>query len=171
MSPVGRELVAGARVERFEARSPLPLGQTMKLEKVGKLELAYTDVDEELPYPEGGQVYGILTGKLEAGELEGTLHATNLARQRPDGAFTPALRGLLTTSRGARLFFTMDGLSVRDAKANPPRRLVVTGITLWTSDPKLRSWNDAYLVAEMEGRAMGDTWGVAGNLNRCVPEL
>ena len=143
----------------------------MKLEKVGTLELTYTDVDEELPYPDGGQAYGILTGRLEAGELEGTLHTTNMARQRPDGVFTPTLRGLLTTSQGAKLFFTMDGLSVRDPKASPPRRLVVSGITLWTTDPKLRSWNDAYLVAELEGRPMGETWGVVGNLYRCIPEL
>ncbi len=143
----------------------------MNLEKVGRLELIYTDVDEELSYQDGGQVYGILTGKLEAGELEGTLYTTNLARQRPDGVFIPTLRGLLTTSQGAKLFFTMDGLSLRDPKANPPRRLVVAGITLWTADPKFRSWNDAYLVAELEGRAVGKTWGVVGNLYQCVPEV
>ncbi|MDG6983463.1 MAG: hypothetical protein JRN28_02780 [Nitrososphaerota archaeon] len=143
----------------------------MKLEKVGRLELTYTDMDEELSYQDGGQVYGILTGKLEAGELEGTLHTTNLARQRPDGVFTPTLRGLLTTSQGAKLFFTMDGLSLRDPKANPPRRQVVAGITFWTADPKFRSWNDVYLVAELEGRAVGNAWGVVGNLYQCIPEL
>jgi len=143
----------------------------MRLERIGRLELTYTDIDEEFPYADGGQVYGILTGRIEAGELSGTLHATNLARQRPDGGFTPNLRGLLTTPEGTKLFFTMDGLSIRDAKASPPRRVVVTGITLWSADPKLRSWNDAYLIAELEGKAMGNTWGVVGQLYRCVPEL
>ena len=143
----------------------------MRLEKVGKLKLTYTEVDEELPYPDGGQVYGILTGELETDELKGTLHTTNLARQRPDGVFTPKLRGLLTTSGGSKVFFTMDGLSIRDPKSDPPRRLVVAGITLWTTDPKLQSWNDEYLVAELEGGAIGESWGVFGNLYRCVPEL
>jgi hypothetical protein len=143
----------------------------MRLERVGRIELKYTDIDEEFPYSDGGQVYGILTGRIDAGELSGTLHTTNLARQRPDGGFTPNLRGLLTTSQGTKMFFTMDGLSIRDPKVSPPRRIVVTGITLWSADPKLRSWNDAYLIAELEGQAMGDTWGVVGQLYRCVPQL
>ncbi|MGI0129124.1 MAG: hypothetical protein ACREEC_03075 [Thermoplasmata archaeon] len=143
----------------------------MRLEKLGKVELTYTDVDDELPYEEGGQVYGILTGTLEAGELRGTIHATNLARQRPDRAFTPTLRGVLTTPEGARLFFTMDGISIKDAQASSPRRIVTTGITFWTPDPRFRQWNDVYALAEMEGRAMGTSWGVVGSLYRCVPEL
>lgn len=143
----------------------------MRLERIGTLELIYTDVDQEWPFPEGGQVYGILTGRLEAEGLRGTIHATNLAHQRPDGAFTPTLRGILSTPDGSKLFFTMDGISIKDAKANPPRRMVTTGITLWSPDPKLQSWNEAYLVAETVGGAMGTSWGVSGNLYRCVFEL
>jgi hypothetical protein len=92
----------------------------MRLDKLGKLELTYTDVDEELPFAQGGQVYGILTGTLEAGDLRGTLHTTNLARQRPDGAFTPTLRGILTTPEGVKIFFALDGLSIKDSKSAPP---------------------------------------------------
>ena len=55
----------------------------MKLHKIGRVELIYSDVDAEAEYPESGQVYGILTGSLEAGKLRGTLHATNVGRQRP----------------------------------------------------------------------------------------
>ena len=145
--------------------------RAMRLERIGTLELVYTDVDEEWPFPEGGQVYGILTGRLEAGSLRGTIHATNLARQRPDGGFTPALRGVLSTPEGGKLFLTMDGISVRDATATPPRRTVTTGITLWSTDPRFRSWNDTYLVAETIGRAIGTSWGVSGDLYRCVSEL
>ena len=143
----------------------------MRVEKVGTIELVYTDIDEELPSQDGGHVYGILTGKLEAGDLRGTLHATNLARQRPDGVFTPALRGLLTTAEGARAFFTMDGLSIRDSSRTPPRRIVTTSMFFWSVDPKLRPWNDAFVVAEMEGRAMGESWGVSGNLFKCIAEV
>ena len=143
----------------------------MRLEKIGTLELAYTEIDQEWPFSEGGQVYGILTGRLEAEGLRGTIHATNLARQRPDGAFTPTLRGILTTSQGSTLFFTMDGISIKDSKASPARRIVTTGITLWSSDPTLRAWNDTYLVAETIGRAIGTGWGVSGDLYRCVSEL
>ena len=143
----------------------------MRLDRIGQLELVYTDIDEEWPFAEGGQVYGILTGQFEAGELRGTLHATNLARQRPDGGFTPKLRGILTTPQGSRLFLTMDGISIKDEKANPPRRIVTMGITLWTADPKLRPWNDTYLVAETIGGRMGKSWGVSGTLYQCVPEL
>ncbi|MGA7923417.1 MAG: hypothetical protein WCA77_05520 [Thermoplasmata archaeon] len=143
----------------------------MRLERIGRIELVYTDVDEEWAFPDGGQVYGILTGRLEAEGLCGTLHATNLARQRPDGAFTPRLRGVLSTPEGSKLYFTMDGISVKDAKANPPRRIVTTGITLWSSDPGFRSWNETYLIAETVGTAMGTRWGVSGDLYKCVSEL
>lgn len=143
----------------------------MRLERVGTMELVYTEVDEEWAYPDGGQVYGILTGRLEAEGLRGTIHATNLARQRPDGGFTPTLRGILSTPEGSKLFLTMDGISISDGTASPPRRIVTTGITLWSSDPRLRSWNESYLVAETVGRAMGKSWGVSGDLYRCVSEL
>jgi hypothetical protein len=143
----------------------------MRLERIGSLELVYTDVDEEWAFPEGGHVYGILNGRLEADGLRGTIHATNLARQRPDGGFTPTLRGILSTPEGSKLFFTMDGISIKDPTASPPRRVVTTGITLWSSDPRFRSWNDTYLVAETVGRAIGTSWGVSGDLYRCVSEL
>ncbi len=143
----------------------------MRLERIGKLELIYTDVDEEFPLAEGGQVYGILTGSLEAGDLRGTLHTTNLARQRPDGGFTPTLRGILATPEGVKVFFTMDGLSIRDSRAEPPRRIVTVGITFWSANPKLRSWNDVFALGELEGRKMGDSWGVSGSLFKCVPEI
>lgn len=73
----------------------------MRLEKVGKIELTYTDIDVEFPFKEGGQVYGTLTGSLEVGDLRGELNATDLARQRPDDQFTPALRGILKTPGGS----------------------------------------------------------------------
>jgi hypothetical protein len=143
----------------------------MRLEKIGAIELTYTDIDEELPFAEGGQLYGILTGKLEAGALRGTLHTTNLARQRPDGAFTPKLRGILTTPEGATVFLTLDGISIRDPASNPPRRIVTVGITFWTAEERLRAWNEVFAVAELEGRAVGKSWGVTGNLLKCVSEI
>lgn len=142
----------------------------MKLEKTGRLELTYTEIDEEFPYAEGGQVYGLLTGNLEADGLRGTVHATNLARQRPDGGFTPTLRGILTTHEGEKMFFTMDGISIKDPSAHPARRIVTCGITLWSAHARLRPWTETYLLAELEGRAMGKSWGVAGHLFKCLSE-
>ncbi|MDE1822000.1 MAG: hypothetical protein KGJ23_12510 [Euryarchaeota archaeon] len=143
----------------------------MKLEKIGSLELIYADVDEELEYEEGGIMYGTLRGKMDAGSLKGSMHATNHARLRPDGTFLPTLRGILTSAKGSRSFFTMDGISVRDPKADPPRRIVTTGLTFWSPDEELRPWNNVYLVAELKGGKMGESWGVAGAVFRCVPEL
>lgn len=143
----------------------------MRLERVGRLELVYTEVDEAWPFSEGGLVYGIMTGRLEAEGLQGTLHATNLARQRPDGSFTPALRGVLTTADGSKLFFTMDGVSIRAGSVESPRRVVTAAITLWTSDLRYREWTERLLVAETEGRALGDTWGISGDLYRCESGL
>jgi hypothetical protein len=143
----------------------------MRLEKLGKIELTYTDVDDELTYAEGGHVYGILKGTLEAGDLSGTLHVTNITRQRPDGAFTPTLRGMLTTPEGAKVFVTIDGISILDPTAKPPRRIVTAGISFWTPESRLHHWNDTYLVAEMVGRSTGKSWGVAGTVHRCIPEL
>ena len=76
----------------------------MKLQKIGRVELIYSDVAAEAEYPEGDQVHGILTGSLEAGKLRGTLHATDVVRQRPDESFVPALRGVLDAEKSAQLF-------------------------------------------------------------------
>ncbi len=143
----------------------------MRLEKIGKIELTYTDIDVEFPFKEGGQVYGTLTGSLEVGDLRGALNATNLARQRPDDQFTPALRGILKTPEGEYAYFTMDGLSILDAAAKPPRRIVTTTLTLWSVDPRLKPWNDVLLLTEMVGGKTGKSWGVHGSVYRCIPEL
>lgn len=143
----------------------------MRLERIGTLELVYTDIDEEVPFDKGGRVYGILTGKIAAGELTGTLHATNLAQHRVDGAFTPTLRGIITMSGGSKVFFAMDGLSIRDASVQPPRRVVTASLTFWSPEAALRSWNEAFVVTEMEGKPVGNSWGVAGPVFRCVPEI
>ncbi|MGI0132526.1 MAG: hypothetical protein ACREDK_05470, partial [Thermoplasmata archaeon] len=81
------------------------------------------------------------------------------------------LRGLVTTPEGIKVFFAMDGLSIKETRRGSSRRRVTAGITFWTADPRLRRWNDEYIVTEMEGRAMGDSWGVVGSLYRCVAEL
>lgn|SRR5487761_107208 len=73
----------------------------MGLERIGRMELVDTDVDQEWAFPEGSEVYGILTGQLEAEGLRGALHVTNFARPRPDGAFTPTVQGVLSTPRVA----------------------------------------------------------------------
>jgi hypothetical protein len=163
--------VPGAPQDALGGASHSAAVTAMKLEKIGKLELTYTEVDDGLQFSEGGLVYGILTGTMESGDLQGSLHATNLARQRPDGVFTPTLRGVLTTPEGGKVFFTMDGLSVRDPKAQPPRRIVTVGITFWTVEPKLQAWNEVFAVAEMEGRAIGQSWGIRGPLYKCIPEV
>ena len=143
----------------------------MKLKKIGRVELIYSDVDVEAEYPEGGQVYGILTGSLEAGKLRGTLHATNVGRQRPDESFVPALRGVLTTEKGAQLFFHHGSRIDKKRKYKAYQKNRDNGHTLWTADPSLRSWNDAYLLAEMDGGAMGQSWDITGSLHLCVPEI
>jgi hypothetical protein len=161
----------GVRRTAFIPEAVVPPASGMRLERIGKLELAYTDIDTEFPFADGGQVYGILKGTLETDGLRGRLHTTNLARQRPDGTFTPKLRGILTTPDGATVFFAMDGLSVKDPAAAPPRRIVTAAITFWSVEPALRAWNDVFVLAELEGRAMGDSWGVSGPVYRCVPEI
>ncbi len=65
----------------------------------------------------------------------------------------------------------MDGLSIKDSKAVPARRIVTVALTFWSSDPKLRAWNEVFAVAELEGRAIGQTWGVSGPVFKCVPEI
>jgi len=48
---------------------------------------------------------------------------------------------------------------------------VTAAVTFWSADPKLRAWNEIFAVAELEGRAIGQSWGVSGYLFRCVPEI
>ncbi len=141
----------------------------MRLDPLGTLTLTYSHLTE-LAYEVGGQVYGTLEGTIEGPELRGRLHVTNLAPKRTDGEFAPTLRGTLTTEDGAKMFLTMDGISILEAGTNPPVRVGLVAVTFRSADPKLMTWNRVFAIAEYRGKSMGDTWGLVGTLYRCVPE-
>jgi hypothetical protein len=67
------------------------------------------------------------------------------------------------------MFVTMDGLSVAEEGTDPPSRVGLVAITFRSADLKLSKWNRVLAVAEYRGKTVGDTWGLAGTIYRCVP--
>jgi hypothetical protein len=140
----------------------------MHLDPLATLELQYTR-SGEVSYESSGQVYGDLEGKIDGPMLQGTLRVTNLATRRPDGNYTPALRGILTTHDGATMYVTLDGLSILEEGTDPPVRVGLVSMTFRTADPKLVAWIRVFAVAEYGGKSMGSSWGLVGTIYRCVP--
>ena len=66
----------------------------MEWRPVGRLHLVYGPNDQLVKYDElgGGQVYGVMEGQFELGDLSGAIHLTNTAPRRTDGIFEPHLR-------------------------------------------------------------------------------
>lgn len=140
----------------------------MRLDPLGTLELKYTR-SGEVDYGATGQVYGDLEGRIDGPELQGSLRVTNLANRRPNGDYTPTLRGVPTTADGGKMFVAVDGLSIIEEGTNPPVRVGLVSMTFRTSNPKLERWNQVFAVVEYRGKTMGDTWGLIGTIYRCVP--
>ncbi len=141
----------------------------MRLEPLGTLELIYTKSASVNYESNTGQAYGHMEGKIEGPELQGSLQLTNLATRRPDGDYTPTLRGVLTTPGGESMFVTLDGLSVVEEGTEPLVRVGLVAFTFRSADPKLVAWNRVFAVAEYRGKSMGDSWGLVGTIYRCVP--
>ena len=141
----------------------------MKLERVGSLTLRYGSSEGHSGHEGDGQYRGRLLGTLEGDELSGELDLTNRGQFRADGILTPTLRGLLTTPDGARLYATLDGLSLPDDGAGEDRRIVLTAMTLRTGDDRYKKWNSVLFLFEGRGGPDSETWAMRGSLFRCDP--
>ncbi len=144
----------------------------MEWQAIGSLALTYGPKDELVEYDEagGGQVYGVLEGRLEVEGLTGTVHVTNTAPRRTDGIFEPTLRGILTVSDGSKLYFRLDGLSLADPTPGSRRRTVLSTVRLRSRVPAYQEWNRAFLFHDGRGGPTGDSWGLTGPILRAIPK-
>jgi len=92
----------------------------------------------------GGQFYGVMEGRLRGERLEGRLHLTNLATNRPDDVNTPTLRGILTTSDDAMIWTELDGLAVMSDGS----RAFVTSARFRTTAPGYEWLNTVFCLVE-----------------------
>jgi hypothetical protein len=117
----------------------------MELIPLAELTLRYTSL-QSLDFGPGGQLYGVMEGRIEGERLSGDVHLTNLAARRPDDVNMPTLRGVLTTHDGASVWIELDGIAtLREADA---ARVFVTSCRFRTGDARHAWLNRCHAVVE-----------------------
>ena len=128
------------------------------------VELRYTAL-ESLDYGAGGQIYGTMEGSVSGEALRGTLRLTNLAQRRPDNVNMPALRGLLDTEDGAKIYVELNGTA--SLRPSDNARVFLTSMAFRTGDQRYGWLNTTFAVLEgvLDSVSVG---GVArGKAYRC----
>ncbi len=136
----------------------------MRFVPLCELDLHYTDV-EFVDYGAGGQYYGHLEGTLEGDGLRGSLRLVNLPPKRPDDVNLPTLRGILTTDDGAKIFVTMDGLSL--IRPEDQARVYTATLAFRTGDPRYAWLNTVFAVQE----GVLEMPTARGRAYRCEPTI
>lgn len=140
----------------------------MNLSKLADFELRYTTF-ESLDYEPGGQLYGVMEGRLSGDRLAGRLHLTNLAARRPDGVNLPTLRGLLTTDDGATVWMELDGVAT--LRPEDKARVFVTRCVFRTGDERYRWVNTALGLIEGVLDQVAAGGRAHGALHLCEPTV
>lgn len=138
---------------------------------MGSLTLKYGPDDELVEYDDsgGGQVYGVLEGRLELGHLGGAVHLTNTAPRRTDGIFEPTLRGVWRLPDGTRAYLHLDGISIPDPQRGKNHRIVLSTLRVRArhlADPR---WNAAFLLHDGRGAPFEGSWQVVGPVLQALP--
>jgi hypothetical protein len=117
----------------------------MKLQTLCDLELRYTSL-ESIDFGAGGQIYGTMEGMVSGERLIGRIRLTNLAARRPDNVNLPALRGVLDSDDGAKLYVEMNGIATLRSSDNA--RVFATWVSFRTSDSRYAWLNTSFAVLE-----------------------
>jgi hypothetical protein len=136
----------------------------VELVDLAELKLTYTSLDS-LDYGSGGQLYGMMEGRLVGERVSGDLRLTNLAARRADNVNLPTLRGVLTTDDGAAVWVEFDGIATLRASDNA--RVFVTSCRFRTGDDRYTWMNAVVGVLEglLESVAVGGT--ATGRIFEC----
>jgi hypothetical protein len=119
----------------------------MKLTPLGEMDLLYVGPSLDfVDYGVGGQFYAAMEGTWRSDRISGRLRLTNIAQKRADNINTPALRGVLETDDGAKMFIEMNGLS----QIQEGGRVFVSSLTLRTAHPDYQWVNTLFAVTEGE---------------------
>jgi hypothetical protein len=97
---------------------------------------------------EGGDsiVFGAPSGEVTGERLQGQIHAVNTGRFRADGVNLPDTRGVITTSRGAHIYFELRGYAIPQTGGSP---IAVTASIVFRTDAEEVRWlNRVFALAE-----------------------
>ena len=117
----------------------------MKFTPIGEMDMTYVSIDF-VDYGIGGQYHGTMEGQLRTERVSGQVKLTNIAQKRSDNVNTPALRGVLDTDDGARVFVEMNGLS----QIEEGGRVFITSLTFRTAEARYEGLNTLFAVVEGE---------------------
>jgi hypothetical protein len=117
----------------------------MELVPLAEMTLRYTSL-QSLDFGPGGQLYGVMEGRIDGDRLSGDVHLTNLAARRPDDVNMPMLRGVVTTNDGTSVWIELDSIAtLREADA---ARVFVTSCRFRTGDARHAWLNRCQAVVE-----------------------
>lgn len=117
----------------------------MRLSPLCDFEFRYTWT-EFVDFGAGGNFVGTLDGLARGDRLNGTLKLVNAPPKRPDNVNCPAIRGILTTGDGARVYLEMNGIAL--LRAEDKARVFTTSLGLRSGDPRYDWVNTVFGVVE-----------------------
>jgi uncharacterized protein DUF3237 len=117
----------------------------MKLNPLCQMQLHYTWIDY-VDFGVGGQYVGTLEGTVTGDRLQGAVKSVNVPAKRPDNVNCPAVRGIIVTGDGARVYFEFNGLAVLRPGDNA--RVFTTSLSLRAGDARYAWVNDIVGVVE-----------------------
>ncbi len=85
-------------------------------------------------YGVGGQYVGTLEGTVTGDRLRGTLKSVNVPAKRPDNVNCPALRGIIVTHDGAKIYLEFNGIAL--LRPEDKARVSTTSMSLRTGDAR-----------------------------------
>lgn len=130
----------------------------MRLERLGRMTMRYARASWQRPHAgQEGLGFGDGDGEL-SGDIDGSLTWANYPRRREDGVWLPNVRGVIKTSDGAEILFSVHGQSVAE-RAPGQRRAILARVEMTTEAPAYRWLNTCFLVGEGEiDEAVEDAW-------------
>lgn len=117
----------------------------MNLSPLCEIEMHYTWI-EFVDYGADGQYVGTLEGTVRGDRLRGSLKTVNVPAKRPDNVNCPAIRGIILTDDGAKIYVELNGIAL--LRVADKARVFTTALTLRTGDARYAWVNDVLGVAE-----------------------
>jgi hypothetical protein len=101
------------------------------------MELRYTWI-EFVDFGAGtGQYVGTLEGMVKGERLNGSVKFVNVPAKRPDNINCPSMRGILTSSDGAKLYVELNGIAL--LRQEDKARIFTTSLQMRSAEPQY-SW-------------------------------
>ena len=117
----------------------------MELTPLCEFDFRYTWTDF-VDFGAGGNFVGTLEGAVRGDRLQGTLKLVNAPPKRPDNVNCPAIRGILTTTDGAKIYLEMNGVAL--LRPADKARVFTTSLSLRSGEAAYAWVNTVFGVVE-----------------------